>query len=512
MRIRNLLVGLALLSISHVGLAQSMTVQARAAALQSVVQLVPYNLDSSKFYGWSGSGTIISSAGFVLTNAHVVMDEFGKPVQSILAFTTDPKRPQDEPTFSYVAIVADVSLDLDLAILRIVRDSNFGPLPNDYQFPHAPVGSAAALQLGDPIFVIGFPAVSGNTVTYTGGVVSGFLGADLRGSGSDWVKTDARIAPGNSGGGAFEASGALVGVPTLILTGEQPGVNQELLRPINYAYEMIERNVPLATVQVGPRAPSEGAMTGTGRATQGGGPGQATIQSGVSVNGSLDLTDGHYFEDRLAHAFSIHLPSRGDLQLVLESEDFDSYVVVISPSGQVVLETDDSSLSGMNVEERFHADGPGTYTLVVTTALPHESGSYRLQIAWENAGGHIEASRVDVPVGPAGRVAPSYSGRWSGYILDTAGGRGAVTATLGQTGGFSVEGSWVATFDWGTTQGSLVGLVQAEGLFLELHPDDNLACPFRGLAELHGYTISGAYTAFNCSAPIAGSVSLTLRR
>ena len=158
--------------------AQAMPVDARNDALQSVAQVVPYNWDTAQFFGWSGSGTIISSMGHVLTNFHVIVDDHGTPLDVLPIFVTDSKRPTDEAQFAYLAVLVDGDPELDLALLQIVADTQFEYLPDGYSFMHAPIGTVENLQLGDAVFVIGFPGVSGNTITYTGGIVSGFLGSD----------------------------------------------------------------------------------------------------------------------------------------------------------------------------------------------------------------------------------------------------------------------------------------------------------------------------------------------
>lgn len=493
----------------HVTVAQSMSIQARSEALEAVIQIVPYDWDADAFYG-AGSGTIISSSGYVLTNAHVVVDEEGNPLELLPVFITDPKRPTEEAQFAYLAGLVDFDRELDLALLKIVMDAQFQYLPEDAVFPHAPVGTIEGMQLGDSVFVIGFPGVSGNTITYTGGVISGFLGADLSGGGNAWVKTDARMGHGNSGGGAFDQAGTLVGIPTLRRT-RPTGDTQDLFRPINYAYQMIEANIPLDTVQIGPRPESRGSETGPAPMPTVPRLGGATIRSGASVEGALDLLDSHYFPERIAHAFTLTVAKPGEIEVAVRSSDFDAYVVVLSPDGRALLEVDDSPGYGFNVAERFRVSEAGLYSVIVTTALPREAGAYVFTLSSGDDVGGVNVARTEVPTGPAGATDASYSGYWSGYLLDTQGGRGAVVALLQQSGSFGVDGVWEATFDWGVTSGTITGLIQTEGLFLELYPHDKTACPFSGLAKLSGYTIAGEYDAFGCSVPISGLVSLTKR-
>lgn len=494
---------------SH-GLAQSMSVLSRRDAVQAVVQILAYDLEDERIFG-QGSGTMISSGGFILTNAHVIVDDEGMALQLLPIFVTLSSRPMDKPELAYWAVLVDFDPILDLALLQAVLDSGGQQLPTNHEFSYAPIGTAEGLQLGDSVYIIGYPGVSGSTITFTSGVVSGFLGEDLYGGGDAWVKTDARFAPGNSGGGAFAQNGTLVGIPTLVVSRSGPGEIQELFRPIDYAYGMIERNVLLESLDVGPRVYDEVLLGRQGPTTVIPGAGNVSIRQGVRVEGSLDLLDARYFPDRLAHSFALGVPGPGGLEVTVESSDIDPYVVLLSPDGRVLLEVDDSPGMLFGISEQVWFDRSGTYTLIVTTALPGESGIYTLGLSMGDGDGSIAVSHSEVPAGPGLGKSANYSGYWSGYLLDTAGGRGAIVADLVQTGSFSVEGRWEATFSWGVTSGILVGLIQSDGLLLELHPNDQSACPFSGLAELSGYTIAGAYTAFNCSVPIAGSVSLTKR-
>jgi uncharacterized protein YkwD len=71
-------------------------------------------------------------------------------------------------------------------------------------------------EVGEDIFVIGFPSIGGSSITVSKGVVSGFT----QDAGVTWIKTDASISGGNSGGAAVNSKGELIGVPTMASSGE----------------------------------------------------------------------------------------------------------------------------------------------------------------------------------------------------------------------------------------------------------------------------------------------------
>jgi S1-C subfamily serine protease len=72
------------------------------------------------------------------------------------------------------------------------------------------VAVSSAASVNDDLFIVGFPSIGGDSVTFSRGIVSGFIQED----GVRWIKTDAQISGGNSGGPAFNSKGELVGVPT----------------------------------------------------------------------------------------------------------------------------------------------------------------------------------------------------------------------------------------------------------------------------------------------------------
>ncbi len=161
--------------------------------------------------GWTGSGTIISPNGLILTNAHVVLPDRYFPVDElIIAMTVD----QDaDPVPSYFAEVLQADATLDLAVIRITHDYDGNEVPSTLVLPYVTMGNSDDLNLGDRLTILGYPGIGGSTVTLTSGEVSGFTSQPDYGIRA-FIKTSATIAGGNSGGMAVDASGNLVGVPT----------------------------------------------------------------------------------------------------------------------------------------------------------------------------------------------------------------------------------------------------------------------------------------------------------
>ncbi|MFT7599827.1 MAG: S1-C subfamily serine protease [Acidimicrobiales bacterium] len=157
----------------------------------------------------SGSGTIVESDGTILTNAHVVArDDFCPYSKIIIAITDDSGVP---PVPAFEADLLAVDPELDLAVVRAVRNLDGSPVSES--FVATAIGDSDAVLIGDDIRILGYPGIGGETITFTNGSVAGFTAQAGVGDRS-WIKTDATIAGGNSGGTAVNDEGELIGIPT----------------------------------------------------------------------------------------------------------------------------------------------------------------------------------------------------------------------------------------------------------------------------------------------------------
>lgn len=186
---------------------------------QAVVQIeAVVDVDGRKQVGWSGSGTIISKDGLILTNAHVVLsDRFYRVVDLIVSLTVADDAP---PVQSYYASIVQADNSLDIAIIKPYADMNNNPINYDLlNLPFVPLGNSNDLELGESINILGYPGIGGRTITLTSGEVSGFTAEDPYGNRA-FIKTSGTIAGGNSGGLAVNSRGELIGVPTEIGSGD----------------------------------------------------------------------------------------------------------------------------------------------------------------------------------------------------------------------------------------------------------------------------------------------------
>jgi len=170
------------------------------------------NTDLSSRSSISGSGIIIASDGWIVTNAHVVQG--GRRIRVRLtqeaASSTAHSGASRHALFEAKLVVAD--RDTDLALLKIEATG----------LPELELSDSSDLKQGQLVLAFGSPLGLDNSVSM--GVVSSVARQLDPDSPTIYVQTDAAINPGNSGGPLVDTSGHVVGINTLILT--QSGGNE----------------------------------------------------------------------------------------------------------------------------------------------------------------------------------------------------------------------------------------------------------------------------------------------
>jgi S1-C subfamily serine protease len=153
--------------------------------------------------GKGGSGVIVNSRGYVLTNHHVVHGARNITVTLSLG----------EISKTYPAELIDEAPDLDFAILKI--------LANGEVFTPAQIGSSSAISVGDEVLAIGSPFGLQQSVTF--GIVSNTRRTLTVGNKkfTNFIQTDAPINPGSSGGPLVNVNGEVIGITTAIYSPTQ---------------------------------------------------------------------------------------------------------------------------------------------------------------------------------------------------------------------------------------------------------------------------------------------------
>jgi Do/DeqQ family serine protease len=174
-----------------------------------------------------GSGVIVSPAGYILTNHHVV-----NAADEIEVATPDGKK--------LLAKVVGSDPDTDLAVLSVEAQN----------LPAITFGSSEKLRVGDIVLAIGNPLGIGQTVT--SGIVSAL---DRTGLGintfENFIQTDAAINQGNSGGALIDARGNLVGINSAILSQTGGSIGIGLAIPASMAKSVMEQIIKTGAVTRG---------------------------------------------------------------------------------------------------------------------------------------------------------------------------------------------------------------------------------------------------------------------
>jgi S1-C subfamily serine protease len=163
-----------------------------------------------------GSGVIVSTAGYLLTNNHVI--EGADDVEVLLGDGRSAK-----------ARTIGTDPESDIAVLKIDLD----------KLPVIAFGDADRLQVGDVVLAIGNPFGVGQTVT--SGIVSA-LGRNSLGINifENFIQTDAAINPGNSGGALVDVNGNLLGINTAIYSRSGGSLGIGFAIPVTTARQVME--------------------------------------------------------------------------------------------------------------------------------------------------------------------------------------------------------------------------------------------------------------------------------
>ncbi|HEX6362226.1 MAG TPA: trypsin-like peptidase domain-containing protein [Albitalea sp.] len=163
-----------------------------------------------------GSGVIVSTEGYLLTNNHVV-----EGADEIEVQLSDGRRAR--------ATLVGTDPETDVALLKISLD----------KLPVITFGNPDAVQVGDVVLAIGNPFGVGQTVT--SGIVSA-LGRNQLGINTfeNFIQTDAAINPGNSGGALVDANGNLLGINTAIYSRSGGSLGIGFAIPVTTAQQVMD--------------------------------------------------------------------------------------------------------------------------------------------------------------------------------------------------------------------------------------------------------------------------------
>ncbi len=177
-----------------------------------------------------GSGVVVSTEGFILTNYHVV-----EAADEIEVASNDGRK--------FKAKVVGTDPESDLAVLRV---------PPEARLPAIAFASTEgeSLRVGDVVLAIGNPFGVGQTVT--SGIVSA-LGRSHLGINTfeNFIQTDAAVNPGNSGGALVDTNGSLIGINTAIYSQNGGSMGIGFAIPVSLARNVMEQIIKTGSVTRG---------------------------------------------------------------------------------------------------------------------------------------------------------------------------------------------------------------------------------------------------------------------
>ncbi|CAM1340775.1 trypsin-like peptidase domain-containing protein [Tenacibaculum amylolyticum] len=174
----------------------------------------------------TGSGVIISSDGYIVTNNHVIAGA------TELEVTLNNRK-------KYKAELIGADKDNDIALLKIDTDS---------ELPYIAFGNSDNVKIGEWVLAVGNPYNLNSTVT--AGIISA-KGRDLQGNSNieSFIQTDAAVNPGNSGGALVNTRGELIGINTAITSRTGSFIGYSFAVPSNITKKIIDDLLEFGGVQ-----------------------------------------------------------------------------------------------------------------------------------------------------------------------------------------------------------------------------------------------------------------------
>jgi S1-C subfamily serine protease len=335
----------------------------------------------------TGTGTITTPDGLIVTNAHVI-DGADRIAIALLNDINDP------PEYKYLAEIIEQNDDMDVALLAIRYDLDGNPVNTAaLNLPFIPSTlKADDVFRGDTVYIFGYPGIGDDYLVVTSGTIVSVENGTVDGQRIPiWYRTDAEIAPGNSGGLVVNGNGKFVGIPTFVQTEQETGGRLGGIRPAEVALMAVSNgrlsNTPATATQPEPQpTPTPGKASvvfGSIEAEHGAVvDGQPGIQFHVAftINGwetQNATVSARFYHDDLASAPLVNPdgPSR--------YHDKDGAVVTSVAILPCCAQTVYDDLPLFIPYEAFGLTQPGTYPLKAHFEVTSTDGSWQDSLSWE---------------------------------------------------------------------------------------------------------------------------------
>lgn len=197
--------------------------------ITAIKEQAPRNAQEQRYYEYfgtprpseaTGSGVIISTKGYIVTNNHVI-----KGANKVEVTLYDKRK--------FTATLVGTDPNTDLAVLKIDAPNNI---------PVVDFANSDEIRVGEWVLAVGNPFELTSTVT--AGIISAkgrninILGG--RQSIESFIQTDAAVNPGNSGGALVNAKGELIGINTAIASNTGSYAGYSFAVPINLAKKVVQ--------------------------------------------------------------------------------------------------------------------------------------------------------------------------------------------------------------------------------------------------------------------------------
>jgi S1-C subfamily serine protease len=345
------------------------------AIARSVVLLA--NLQGKKVYA-TGTGTVTTPDGMIVTNAHVV-EGADQIAIGVLDNINDP------PEYRYLGKTVQIDTNIDVALIAIQTDLNGKPVrASDLHLPYLPptLGADQVFR-GDKVYIFGYPGIGDDYLVVTTGSIVSVENGDVFGERMPvWYRTDAELAPGNSGGLAVNGNGQFVGIPTFVQTEQETGARLGGIRPAQVALMAVSSEV---------QAPTPSSVSGETVAVRfdhvtldhgaavGGQPG-IQLHVAFTISGAQDQPAtlfARFYRDDVATTALINPAAPGQYR------DKQDAVLTSAPILPCCAETTYDDLPLFIPYAAFGIAQPGTYPLKVQVEIVSDDQAWRYTLSWE---------------------------------------------------------------------------------------------------------------------------------
>jgi serine protease Do len=342
MSLLNAVVPVELLSLQHFGHTKTHYAYADAETVYEKASPAVVSIETDNN---SGSGSIVTANGLVITNAHVVGND-----RTVTIIMEDGTRYTGD-------VIGYGQSGLDLAVVHIRGERG--------NFPTIPFAEVGSVRPGQQVFAIGNPFGR-----FQGSITQGIVSRIDREQGL--IQTDASINPGNSGGPLLNRNGELIGVNTSIYAprGATGNIGIGFAIPVEQIQPFLasvnQGSAPQTAQQQSPLVAGNRSIETLALNTQ--------VQGRLDNNSSILPADNSFY-----NAYIFEGRSGQEVVIAMQSSEFNPYLILLTPNGTPLAQDGNSGVPSSRLAVTL--PDSGTYIILANSYAPGETGDYRLELA-----------------------------------------------------------------------------------------------------------------------------------